>query len=231
MNINNMDNDKGTGPDHFKKGMFGAPGDYFDKSAALIRNKIECMDELELYPLLLKNKKVPGFTTPAGYFDEPLFVQLYPKLSSLYNHLPVAAPQNYFERSEKQIKLLISPPARLDEYQRSDDTARVRTKVIWLYRKKVIFAAAAILLITAGFAIYQDYFISEQRSGCETIACIEKKVLLRTKNLERLENEELYELVDPEELMINLENKAEPGQDKKRFDTVMDQFNEFPEEI
>jgi len=67
------------------------------------------------------------------------------------------------------------------------------------------------LLVVISVWIYNYYFKPVEVNDCGTIACVDRMDLVKTKNLEALDNEELYELVNPAELEKNLNS----GRDKK----------------
>ena len=87
-------------------------------------------------------------------------------------------------------------------------------------RKPLWFAAAAVLTIVFSLWIYNAYFNQTEiiDGDCNTLACIEKRELLKYK-LENLENEELYELVNTKQLEERL-NKKEATDSLKTTDTI-----------
>src|SRR3954470_3545032 len=81
---------------------FGLPGDYFQRSAGSIFNKIEWQDEHKEFSLLLPYK-AHGFSVPENYFDaseRQLELMGFPNLNAVQKNNPFTVPLNYFERSE-----------------------------------------------------------------------------------------------------------------------------------
>lgn len=204
---------------------YDLPDDYFSGSKAKLMQRMEWISEHETYPLLSKLKGESGFVVPEGYFthsgsklellpfetlgslskvsgfvnphvsdyekkDWSVLIREelsnYPTLSELPRQNPFDLSSNYFTDSKQRITASIEGPSN--------------TRVINLFRRSVWYAAAAILVIAAGLWLYQGYFnnnVSEQ--DCTTLACIEKRELLKYK-LEHLDNDELYEMVNAEKL-------------------------------
>lgn len=227
---------------------FGLPGDYFQKSAASILNKIEWMEEhkefkrlLEIkketgfvvpenyfdnselrnellaYPALATQNKKTGFNVPANYFEEAetnelskvldgeIELENFLKLSAIKKQNPFAVKDGYFENSAEKITALLNKPA----------------KVISLFSAKVWYsAAAAIFAITIGIWIYNQFFVIVEKD-CGTLACVDKQDLVKTKNLEALESDDLYELVDTKKLEEKLEKEPASKTKKDEADTSL----------
>ena len=116
-----------------------------------------------------------------------------PILFKINKHNSFITPENYFERNESYLFNLLKPLPK--------------TRIIRLY-KKTFALAAAILLITFSVYLYRQLFQTKKPDDCMTLACIEKRDLLKSRQLENLENEELYELINVTKLEKKLKNDS-----------------------
>ncbi len=230
---------------------FGLPQGYFQNSANSIINKIEWLEEHKEFPFLAKLKKESGFVVPNDYFaasEHELELIDYPKLNALNKINAFKTPANYFDEleekqfvkffteseNENSFELLNSIPKQAnfkvkDNYFGSSaekiSTTLLNEKkggrIIKLLSPKIYYAAAAILTITLGLWFYDHYFMIEETKDCGTLACVDKVDLLKTKNLENIDNDQLYELVDTKKLEEKLENKTNTKPNKEDIDTSL----------
>ncbi|MFO0355642.1 MAG: hypothetical protein ACK50A_01715 [Sphingobacteriaceae bacterium] len=228
--------------------QFDLPHDYFNRSKTSIFNKIEWQNEHEQYPTLLKFKGSNGFVVPQDYFhsNQHKFELIdHPVLSSIKKQNAFETPNNYFEEQgklleqrfelESELELhtnlsaieKVLPYTVTDEYFKESKTrltqlepSRGGAKIISLNRKPYWYAAAAVLTIAFSLWIYNAYFSQTEviDGDCNTLACIEKRELLKYK-LENLENDELYELVNSKQLEERL-NKKEITDTLKTTDSI-----------
>lgn len=213
---------------------FGLPGDYFQNSARSIFSKVEWEEEHREFPELLSLKKGYGFVLPENYFEKSetdLELLTYPNLAHLKAASGFAVPLDYFDlaefqsfenlkqqgQNEEETFIKLNSIERKnnylvpDRYFVSKQTAlqqigrkQREVRVINLVRKSFAYSAAALLLVVLSLWVYKYYYQSAEIKDCGTIACVDKTDLLKTKNLEALDNDELYELVNPAELEKNL---------------------------
>lgn len=230
---NNLNNE----PDNF-----GLPGDYFQRSAASIMNKIEWLEEHKQFPRLEQLKNKPGFIVPENYFERlesKLELLDYPQLVKLGNNGGYIVPANYFENAEvRELSKVLKGEDDLSAFsnlnsikkenpftvsenyfeassQKIHASVQKPAKVISLFSGRVLYsAAAAIAAIILGVWIYNYYFKPVVSGDCGTIACVDKKDILKSKSLETLDDDQLYEIVDTKKLEEKLEKK-ENKQDKK----------------
>jgi hypothetical protein len=232
-------------------GNFGLPGNYFQKSAYSILNKIEWQEEHKDFPKLNTHKNKNGFIVPASYFSKnelQLELMQYPNLISLKNVNAFRVPENYFEgRETAELSKVLNESANdlqsfhilgsikkennftVSQDYFSKNGLRLinllepgkRARVIHLFSRRIGYAVAAMLLIAIGIWIYNFYFAPVQMKDCGTIACVDKQDLVKTKNLESLDNEELYELVNPKELEKKLEIKEDKNVKKDLKDSSL----------
>lgn len=245
-----MNKDPGNN-DHTNDSSFGLPDGYFRQSAGSIMNKIEWIEEhkefphlsslkkesgfvvpgdyfdqsdfrLELlgYPNLLKHTKDTGFSVPADYFEEGEVRELaavvgdedertlFPHLYTVKKEDSFEVPENYFEGTEQRIFNRIHTPGR----------------VISLFSGRIWYsAAAAVIAVVLGLWIYNYYFKPVAAGDCGTLACVDKNDLIKSRNLENLDDEQLYEIVDTKKLEEKLEEKEskENKSEKKDVDTSL----------
>ncbi|MCE3258609.1 MAG: hypothetical protein K0S12_250 [Bacteroidetes bacterium] len=195
-----------------KESGFVVPETYFNASET----------ELELmpFPNLRNVKKESGFAVPETYFEETEVRELAKVISENENELtgfdtlkaigkenPFSVKENYFELSqEKLAAAILQPEAKVIRLNRGGSAK------LWYS------AAAAVFAITLGIWIYNQYFKPVVTGDCGTLACVDKKDLLKAKTLENIDSEELYELVDTKKLEENLETKTK--ENKKTNDTA-----------
>jgi len=240
---------------------FGMPEGYFQKSANSIIQKIEWIEEHKVYPNLSALKKDSGFVVPANYFNEKeikLELLDFPTLSSLDKTNKFKTPANYFEALD--LSYLVSEENELQNFEtlrsitkknnfKVDENyfasaeekinaalldEKKEAKVVKLFSPKLWYAAAAMLVITLGLWIYNQYYKVEELKDCGTLACVDKFDLVKAKNLEALDNDELYELVDTKKLEeklkdkpeVKTEIKTETKTEKKDLDTSLKNVSE-----
>ena|SRR6218665_3123818 len=239
---------------------FGLPEGYFQQSARSVLNRVEWLEEHKVYARLGSLERKPPFGVPAGYFagaEQRMELLDFPNLAALKKHYPFAVPADYFEElevmslskamdgEEPDLSALPKPsPFRVQDTYFIENSARLeqmlgkqpeKSRVIRLFGARTVrFAAAALLLLALGTWLYTTYRPARAvlpDEDCATIACLDRQELLKSKTLENLETDELYDLVNSKELEKKLENKnAAPGQkaadslDDAAMDDLMDEI-------
>lgn len=209
-----------------KESGFIIPANYF--------NEKETKLELLAFPTLASLNKTNRFKTPVNYFEDAEVIQFgnlsgfeendlkgFEKLNSISKKNNFKVDGNYFTSTEEKITA-----ALLNE--------KKETKVIKLFSAKLWYAAAAVLTITLGLWIYNQYYKTQELKDCGTLACVDKFDLVKEKNLEALDNDDLYELVDTKKLEEKLkdkpdtkaEDKTETNNIKKDIDTNLKNVSE-----
>jgi hypothetical protein len=230
---------------------FGLPGDYFERSAASIVNKIEWTEEHKAYPhlLALRNKKV--FALPSGYFAgsaSRLELLDFPVLLALPKQQTFKTPSNYFDTAEVSVlskamreetdelaafsrlhSIRKQNPFSVDETYFTVNEKLLTTllepdhkpaRIIDLFFSRTSYVAAALLMIGLGLWLYSIYVRPvQQQQDCGTMACVDKTDLLKARNLEGLDNDELYELVNPKELEKKLETGSQGPVNSRQTDS------------
>jgi hypothetical protein len=244
MNKDPENNNQNNEPNNF-----GLPEGYFQKSAGSILNKIEWLGEHKEFPGLSELKKESGFITPANYFETSeakLELSFYPRLLKHKNKEAFSIPENYFEEAEinELAKVLNAAENELEEFPllnsvKKENPFRVQenyfsasaqqiissvqkpAKVITLFAARTWYSAAAALIAVAiGLWLYNYFFTPVVTKDCGTLACVDKTDLVKTKNLENLDDDQLYEIVDTKKLEEKLEKK-ETKTDNKNADTSL----------
>lgn len=216
--------------------QFDLPDGYFKGSKAGILNKIEWTQEHEAYPILSKLKGLSGFVVPVNYFSHKateLELLDLPLLAQHKNVNPFDVPANYFENTVDLLQAKIETNEELTEYPTLQalnktiafttkpnyfednkkklielNTEKTGAKILFLNKKTVWYAAAAVLTITIGLWIYNSLYKEQEviNGDCNTLACIEKRELLKFK-LENFDSDELLDMVNSDKLKLNLEKK------------------------
>jgi hypothetical protein len=231
------------------QGDFGLPGGYFQRSAGSILNKIEWQEEHKDFPMLLHYKDASGFAVPENYFDkkeQQLELIYLARLSAIRKHNPFNVPENYFEELEvlllsnalsdmeqelQSFKLLNAVPKQnsfetpAQYFQDNEERVKAllmpkkESRIIRLFSVKMAYVAAALLVVAFGFWAYTLYFRPVAARDCGTIACIDKVDLIKTKTLESLDNEELYELVNSKKLEEHLNTEPDKKNETIKTDS------------
>lgn len=202
---------------------FNLPNDYFSAFKQKISDRILREDELKEFPVL-KSISDTGFIVPESYFEtisRKTELLTYPTLSDIEKNKEnrFEVPEGYFGNNSEQLNKLVSGssilhsvrkpgfdvPSDYFEQHKKRISEKLHTPqetiIIRIFKRKTFYAAAALLVICFGVWLYKfrnnpDDLMPED---CRTLACIEKRELLKFK-LQHLETDELYELVNPEEL-------------------------------
>jgi hypothetical protein len=196
---------------------FIVPEGYFDHSEHGL--------ELIAYEKL-SGRTETGFTTPLNYLEELEITELakmlkdeenelsqFTHLNSLEKENVFSVPENYFESSAEKISAVV--PEKPSE-----------AKVIRLFGNRFWYsAAAAVVAMTLGLWIYTQYFRVKGNGDCGTLACIDKADLVKSKVIENLDDEDVYNMVDTKKLEENLKGESS-GNEKNKKDTDSSSLDE-----
>lgn len=217
------------------------PEGYFVRSAKTIQQKLEWQDEHANFPHLLSLGRTSGFSVPKQFFEssEVRLEQIaYPILAGVKKENPFVSPDQYFESSAAELSHLPfaheADTSRLNAIEKKfvfetpqqyfeTNSLRLQTlledhkggTVLQLFRSRIAFAAAAMLLIALGLWWFNTRSASSLTQDCGSMACLDKSDLVKTNNLENLDDEELYELVNSNELEKILSSPVEPSNSSK----------------
>jgi hypothetical protein len=255
-NDNNLPDDE-SGEFNSDPNSFGLPEGYFDHSAQSILNKIEWLEEHKAYENLTKLKGMSGFITPENYFEKSeaqLELLDFPTLLSISKRSPFTVPENYFEDAEvkEMMKVMKEEESELagfeilskvekkngftvkENYFESTETKLKEelgtgAKFISLFRAHVWYSsAAAALVIVLGVWLYSNYFKPVEKD-CTSLACIDKSELLKQKNIENVDADELFDMVDAKKLEQTLDKKEDPKEKKDSLNGV--DVDDLPDDI
>lgn len=175
------------------------PQNYFTKNA----NLLEYRYELSQFTELNKVPKPSLKPLEDGYFDtvsDKILKQIeqrvelknYSALAEIKKEKTFTVAPNYFETIADRVK---------ERYHASQER-QISTfeQVLNLFFKpRIVVVYSIILIIGVGAFLY---FNREDTSAvdCKTLACLERQELLNERTIQNLDDENLYDLVDVEEL-------------------------------
>lgn len=239
-----------TGPS-----SFGLPEGYFEQSARAVFNKVEWLEEHKEFPMLLSLQVTKAFSVPAGYFEKDGELLQYPALLAIKKQRPFTVPGGYFEAQElNELSTVLNGKEEVLAFIPKQNGFRVTdtyfekkevqlqhllskkeqpARVISLFGPKIRLAVAATLITALGLWLYQANTPTpvQEEKDCGTMACLDKLELLKSKSIESLETEELYDLVNSKDLEKKLQNK-EAASAKTSHDSLEDELiDELPDEI
>ena len=193
---------------------FELPENYFQK--------LEIKNELLVYPSLFAIQKENNFVHPKNYFEElPLGIAahfedaVFEKLDSLDKVNSFSVPENYFEQAGEKINEAVLPSAKILSLQ----------KINYRY-----VAVAALFIVCIGAWLFSSYFNIDDKD-CTSLACIEKSELMKNKNLENIDMERLYEVVDTKKLEESLSTEITAEPSSENDSTIEIDLDDLPEEI
>lgn len=231
---------------------FSLPEDYFGHASARILQRVACVEELADYPILQKINKEKVFDVPVEYFKQSamgLELLPYPHLQGITKSEGFVCPENYFTEQADAITAQVHESVlnRLAKEQNFavpsayfDKNGALLTKrllvpesgrVVLLNRYRYAVAAAAVLVISLGWWFNKHDNRPSNDDGCGTLACIEKRELLKSKQIENLDDDDLLELVNPDQLQKNL-NSTKTIKNVQTHDSMnFSEMEDLPEEI
>lgn len=189
------------------------PNGYFTGSERRLRNRFECAAELRSFPALDTLKGVNPFVVPRQFFEEsaaiisrtsrrhqdtgfsepPAYfllqgIKLSERLTdysySEESEFGFSVPERYFENNGEEIRRKISTTGRI-----------IRPS----FTRAVSLATAAMLLIVAGIWLYRSVSAPVEEE-CVTVACLDRKDVLRSGALDNLNEEDLMLIIDGDDL-------------------------------
>ena len=219
----NKDQNKGKG----RKKDFSVPENYFETGAKKMLARLEWMEEHREFEQLLKHRNTEIFETPAAYFEKnawKLELSEFETLRGVPKKNMFVLNEGYFERAEHNINKLV--------LKSTVSGSSPKRKILPLFSPRGFYAAAALLIIVIGLWLYNYYFVAVSTDSCTTLACIERSDLIKSKNLEALDADQLFEIVNTRELEEKL-NALPSANEANKTDTGELQFDieDFPDDI
>ncbi len=198
-----------------KKSPFVTPDHYFAQSSLSTEVKIE----LTPYEKLVELKKINSFITPESYFETSASqienriewaeeLNLYPALNTIERSNGFAVPQGYFETFSHTVREKI--------FAEKNKTGIFDNVIHIVFSKRTAYALAAMLVLSLGLYIYnaKEVVVS---NDCNTLACLDRKDILKDNQLLPMDDESLMEMVNVENLSKNLNESLD--KDAKGKDT------------
>jgi hypothetical protein len=197
---------------------FQLPQDYFSVTTCNIRERLLLEEERKTY-LFLNRISESGFAVSDNYFNKTIReTELIPypslKTSQASQEMIFGMPPDYFKVGAQILKEALAENTHASgctvsesyfENSRQQITKELNKRqsatVLYLFHRKTVYAAAALLVIALGIWLFKFRETTTEvlTKDCNTLACIEKRELLKFK-LQHLETDELYELVNPDDL-------------------------------
>lgn len=184
-----------------KKIQFETPADYFRASA----NDLECLFEVTSSPQLVKGELKPEGAGMEDYFaslDERMAkrfeiadeLKQYPLLGSIDKKNNFAFDPDYFDTIADRVK-------EKKYAEQNNGISLIERILSHVLKPKMALSYSMVLIIMAAVAWFSTRPEEKTFSGdCKTLACLEKNELLNEKTIEDFDTENLYEMVDVEEL-------------------------------
>ncbi|MBA3706260.1 MAG: hypothetical protein H0W84_10300 [Bacteroidetes bacterium] len=200
-----------------KQYYFSVPQNYFIKNENLLEYKYE----LAAFTALSKVPKPALKPDTSEYFDalsNKILKQIelsdelksYSMLSEIKKEKIFSANPEYFETIADRVK----------ERYHSNQKASVFEQLLNLILKpKIAFAYSFVLIVGLGMYLFFSKSNTITETGdCKTLACLEKRELLNDHTMQSLDDDNLYDLVDVEELDKQLTETT--GDSLKTTDTL-----------
>lgn len=180
---------------------FDIPQNYFSKNENLLEYKYE----LAAFSELSKVPKPVLKPETGEYFDalsDKILkrieladeLKIYSMLSEIKKEKAFAVDPDYFESIADRVK---------ERYHSSENPKiSIIDQVLGLiFKPKVAFAYSFVLIVGIGsFYFFKQPEKIIESGDCKTLACLERKELLNDHTMQNLDDENLYELVDVEQL-------------------------------
>lgn len=184
---------------------FSVPPNYFENLKNILELKFELTHYSALEELPKKNLSEP----PADYFEtlhknvlnkieHSNELEEFTVLSSLQKKNNFSIDPSYFEKNEQLAKAGYNASAAKPKGILKQLNATVFNP------KMAIAASMALIIGLAAFWYINKPGSTLQTGDCKTLACLEKHELLNEKNINDFDDENLYEMVDIEELDKNV---------------------------
>lgn len=195
-----------------KKVAFSIPENYFNS----IENSLEEENELAAFSVLNSIPKPVLKPLSVQYIDElnaciirkAEIADELKEYQTLYaidkqNNFTVAP--SYFDSVADDVKERI--------YANNDEKVSVFERILQtIFKPKVAFAYSIAILLIAGSAWYFNHDSQTMIQGtsvdCKTLACLEKNELLNEKNVRDFDEDNLYEMVDVDQLNKQISGKT-----------------------
>lgn len=200
-----------------KKSPFVTPENYFIKSMA----SAEIRAELSGYETLASVGNKNAFVVPPLYFERSHNsiinkielaeeLQQYSALHSVEKQNPFVIPEGYFDT--------LSHTVREKIHTENKAQAGFGKVIQFVFSKRTIYALAAMMVLSLGLYFYTSN--NEVTGNCNGLACLDRSEILKSNQINNLDEESLMNLVDVEKLSKNLDNASATTDKKEETDFV-----------
>lgn len=213
-----MENELNNKNEQGKNQGFSMPKGYFSSSSTQLFDKLMWLEEHKPYPVLQSLKDKKGFTIPLSYFEkleQNLELIPYENLTSEHQKsAPFKIPDNYFEETKpiyvqlesiEKINPFVTPT---NYFEDTKEKFYPKPRVINLFRKRIGYSIAAILMICLGVWLIQALSDNKIEKDCGTLACVDKQDLLKSTTIQNIDDDNLYDVVNAKDLKEKLQGKA-----------------------
>ena len=195
--------------ENVNSGGFSMPEGYGDAFARKLAHRLECVEELAECRTLQDLKNVHGFITPENYFETATELLQLQSLIQLKDAGIFLTPADYFEQGAPALATLL----RIDALKGADTgftlpadyfssvTNRAlempsgkTARIISLFTVSK-WAAAAVLLALLGAWLFRGEEAAPD-ADCMTVACLQKRDLIKSRAIEYLSEDDLMQVID-----------------------------------
>lgn len=198
---------------------FSMPRDYFADSSGSILNKLGWLEEHKVYPFLSALQKEAGFYVLDQYFEhQRIQMELlpYPHLATRFGEASgFLTPPHYLETATviyphldglSKANVFAVPDAYFE--QSAEGLKPREARVIGLWTRRISYSIAALLVLALGIWLFQSLSVAKAgKEDCGTLACIDKKDILESNDLQSVDEEHLYDLVNVKTLEKKLKEE------------------------
>jgi hypothetical protein len=185
---------------------FLRPRDHNDDFARRMSAKLECLEEIREFKMLSALKGIRVFVIPEGYFVQKMELESLVFLPNKTEENKFLVPDGYFEKGAGTLTDNERRPLaeKLDISVTEDIIPAGKIRSL---RQPLIWIAAALLLVALGTWLNQIYTVTPVQEDCGTLACLEKRDVLKSGELDVLNEEELLLLLNDEDLKGGMEDE------------------------
>jgi len=211
-----------TSPRPFPKERgFVVPQNYFSKNENLLeyRYELTLFSELSKIPKpSLKPLKDEYLNTLSAKIlkqtEQAEELKSYAALAAIDKKKPFAVAPDYFDTIADKVK---------ERYhsEKEQKVSVVEQVLSLIFKPRMAFAYSVVLIVGIGLAVYfnqPDKFV--QPGDCKTLACLERNELLNDRTMQNLDEENLYDLVDVDELDKQLAGSEAVLTESNNIDSV-----------
>lgn len=207
-----------------KSNVFEVPQGYFEN----LKMHYNEAEELSTFNHLAKIPKTQFAVIEDSYFEN-LQKKLNHKIeiaeelkayTTLYNankYNPFDTPQGYFEDIDQRVK---------ERIFKAKTSGVLEQFFSIVFAKKALYAYGLILVITIGVFYKINNTVDITPNDCQSFACLDKKDILNSTELNNLDEDELMEMIDVNQLSDSLKVFEKIKNDKESFEKTIEDIDE-----